>query len=108
MSLTAAAVRCIDLTDENCALVVSEERTIRWFRPSKSFDSFVPVRSRVNDNSFPNRLFQQSEQAEFEGSVPAEAWLSDYIPQQVDRVWEDSIYLPFYKRVLTIATITKP
>jgi Zn-dependent peptidase ImmA (M78 family) len=107
VSLTAAAVRCIDLTDENCALIVSQESTIRWFKPSKYFESFVPVRRRVSDDSFAIKLFQQEEPSVLDGSVPSDAWLSGYITQRVERVWEDSIYLPFYRSVLTIITITK-
>jgi hypothetical protein len=107
VSLTAAAVKCVDLTSENCALAVSEKGIIKWCRPGPEFQHYISANRRVSDESWASRLFSGSEERELDGAVPAECWISGYKARQVDKVWEDSILLPFYDRVLSIITNTR-
>ena len=106
-SLTAAAVRCVELTDEKCALVVSVNGTVQWCRPSSAFHHFIPLGVAVSPESLTSGLFENSDEREKEGSVPAEAWLSGYDGRSDATVWEDSILLPHYNSVLSIVTVTK-
>jgi len=100
-SLTAAAMKCMDVTDEKCVLVVTDASVIQWTRPSDAFRHYVARGNRVSTGSFASRLFTGPER-QLEGAVPADAWLSG---AESGKVWEDSILLPFYNRVLTIVTI---
>lgn len=107
VSLTAAAVKCVDLTRENCALVVSEGGIIKWCRPGPEFQHYIESNRKVSEESWASRLFKGAAERELDGAVPAECWISGYKARQVDKVWEDSILLPSYSRVLSIITITK-
>lgn len=104
-SLTAAAMKCVEVTSENCALVVIDDRVIRWWKPSNSFAHYIRKGS-ISPDSLASKLFDGEGPPEQDGSVPAEAWLS-YVSGSA-KVWEDSILLPSYNRVLSIVTITKP
>lgn len=107
VSLTAAAVRCIDLTSEDCALVVSDAEIIKWCWPAPEFQHFIQVGVRVSDESWARKLFAGADSREKDGAVPADTWLSGFSARQIEAVWEDSILLPFYDRVLSIITITR-
>jgi hypothetical protein len=46
-TLTATAIRFVDLTDEACCLIVSHEGRIAWFRKSKEFQPYVQMDNRL-------------------------------------------------------------
>jgi hypothetical protein len=100
-SLTAAAMKCMSVTEEDCALVVSDLGVIQWTRPSDRFRHYIPKGAKVSSDSLASQLFVGTNR-ELDGAVPASAWLSAV---ESGRVWEDSIILPYYDRVLTIITI---
>jgi len=104
-SLTAAAMKCVEVTSENCALVVIDDRVIRWWKPSNSFTYYIRE-DCISLDSLASKLFDGEEPPEQDGSVPADAWLS-YVSGSA-KVWEDSILLPSYNRVLSIVTIIQP
>jgi hypothetical protein len=102
-SLTAAMVKCVDVTEEQCALVVSDNGTIQWWRPGPQFRSYIKAKgTEVSIESNASNLFQGTEEREQDGAVPADAWLAGDVS---GKVWEDSILLPYYNRVLTIVTV---
>jgi hypothetical protein len=100
-SLTAAAMKCMNVTDENCVLVVSDSGVIQWTRPSDKFRHYIPRGAKVSTESFASQLFAGKVRA-LDGAVPADVWLTEV---ESGKVWEDSIILPYYERVLTIVTI---
>lgn len=103
-SLTAAAMKCVGVTSENCALVVIDNKAIRWWKPSNSFIHYIR-RGEISSDSLASKLFSGEESFEQDGAVPAGTWLT-YVSTDA-KVWEDSIILPSYNRVLSIVTITK-
>lgn len=107
-SLTAASLKCVEVTAERCAVVFSIGGSIKWFRRNDNFHYFVRVNQRVSDESYAARLFSGTHVDEPFGAVPAYAWLvSENLPSDA-RIWEESILLPYYNSVITILTIHKP
>ena len=106
-SLTAACLKCVEVTEERCAVVLSTAGSIKWFRRNDNFGYFVRVNQRVSNASYASQLFSGMEVDEPFGFVPADAWLdSENLPSSL-RIWEDSIFLPSYDATLTILTIHK-
>lgn len=105
-SLTASTLKCVEVTEEECAVVWSEGGLIKWCRPNDNFRYYVRVNERVSADSFAAELFKGPLERERDGSVPAEAWVSSYRLHAGATLWEDSILLPYYNSVLTILTIT--
>jgi len=106
-SLTAATLKCVEVTDEKCAVVFSMAGTIKWFRRNENFRYFVRVNQRVSNESYAGQLFSGKDLEEPNGAVPADAWLeSENLPSDA-RIWEDSMLLPYYNSTITILTIHK-
>lgn len=106
-SLTAAALKCVEVTEEKCALVYSVNGVIKWFRANDNFHYFVRVNQRVDDHSYASQLFRNPHTEEPDGAVPAEAWLESDRLLPNSRIWEDSILLPYYNSAITILTVHK-
>ena len=107
-SLTSATLKCVDVTTERCAVVFSVAGLIKWFRRNENFHYFVRVNQKVSDESYAAQLFSGMRIDEPFGAVPADAWLETENLPSGARIWEDSIFLPFYNSTLTILTIHKP
>ena len=104
-SLTATCLKCVEVSDEKCAIVVSVAGAIKWFRRNDHFRYFIRVNQQLSKQSYAAQLFSARFIEEPFGAVPAEAWLdNDDLPGNA-RIWEDSIFLPFYNTTLTILTI---
>jgi hypothetical protein len=107
-SLTAATLKCVDVTTERCAVAFSVAGSIKWFRRNENFHYFVRVNQKVSDESYAAQLFSGARIDEPFGAVPAEAWLeAENLPSDA-RIWEDSILMPYYNSAITILTIHKP
>jgi Zn-dependent peptidase ImmA (M78 family) len=106
-SLTAATLKCVDVTTERCAVAFSVAGSIKWFRRNENFHYFIRVNQKVGDESYAAQLFSKTRIDEPFGAVPADAWLqAENLPSDA-RIWEDSIYLPTYNSTITILTIHK-
>lgn len=103
-SLTAAAIKCVDVTDEACALVWSVDGQIEWAHKNDAFWPFIP-KGRLDRNSYAGRLFSDHSRPTGEGELNAGVWLN--LEDGRDRLplWEDSLHLPHYNAVLSILTI---
>jgi hypothetical protein len=107
-SLTAATLKCVDVTTERCAVAFSVAGSIKWFRRNENFHYFVRVNQKVSDESYAAQLFSGTHVDEPFGAVPADAWLeAEDLPSDA-RIWEDSILMPSYNSAITILTIHKP
>jgi IrrE N-terminal-like domain len=107
-SLTAAALKAVDVTEEECAVVWSEEGLIEWCHPNDNFRPYIRVHEKLSSDSLAAKLMRGSAERELDGSVPAQAWVNVNYMNAGATIWEDSIHLPYYQSVLTILTITKP
>jgi Zn-dependent peptidase ImmA (M78 family) len=105
-SLTATSLKCVAITDEQCAVVWSVDGQIQWCKPNENFKIFIPKRP-LDYDSLAYQLMQTSIIQEKEGFVYAEAWIDGDSLTSNDKIWEDSIYLPAYKGVLSILTLDK-
>lgn len=106
-SLTAATLKCVDVTAEKCAVAFSVSGSIRWVHRNENFGYFLRVDQKVSDQSYASQLFSGIRIEEPFGAVPAHAWLeTENLPSSA-RIWEDSILMPYYNSTLTILTIHK-
>lgn len=103
-SLTATALKCVEVTDEACALVWSANNNIEWVHKNDAFWPFVPE-ARLDRNSCAGRLFLDHSQPAIESDVGADVWLSLEDGRDKPTLWEDSLFLPYYNAVLSILTI---
>jgi len=101
-SLTATALRFIDLTDLACAVVWSERNRARWYRRSKALPFYLPKEILPCAGSYASRVANgQVAQKDF-AEVPSETWLDHRDTDGVERVLEHSIQLPNYDAVFTL------
>jgi IrrE N-terminal-like domain len=103
-SLTATALRCVELTEEPCALVCSESGEIKWSRKNSQFGKYIP-KSRLGVDSLAGELFINRSARSLSGEISTDVWTqSDDDKNTV--IWEDSILLDYYDSVLTILTFS--
>jgi len=104
-SLTATCLKCVEVTEEKCAVVFSVGGSIKWFRRNENFRYFVRVSQKVSDESYAGQLFSGKRVDEPNGAVPAAEWLESEHLASDARIWEDTIFLPYYNSAITILTI---
>ena len=105
-SLTATALKCVEVTEESCAVVMSKNRVIEWVRSTDSFRLYLPKGGRLDEDTHAMRLANNPGERCKDGFVSASAWIGAHHPSSSMRIWEDSIALPYYDSVLTILTMT--
>lgn len=103
-SLTAAAIKCVLVTEEECALVWSANNEIQWCVKSEKFWHYLPP-SRLANDTLASRLYNDSTVREREGDILVSSWIDSDRFKRDAFLWEDSIYLPNYDGVLTMITI---
>ncbi len=106
-SLTAACLKCVDVTEEQCAFVYSVDESIKWFHRNEKFWLYIRG-GKLRQESLASHLFKQSPTRQQDGAVAAEAWLEDERLSSDATIWEDSIFLPHYNSTITMLTIHKP
>jgi Zn-dependent peptidase ImmA (M78 family) len=106
-TLTATLWRFIELTDERCALVLSENGTIKYGVPSKSFRFRLRQGCLVNSNSYAADFYQSGRLDEDMQSVLASAWISDSSVDKSALIREFSIAQPNYNSVLTMLWVDR-
>jgi Zn-dependent peptidase ImmA (M78 family) len=103
-SLTAAALKSIEVSSEACAVIWSTNGFVKWFKKNENFRYFIQY-GRLDEQSLALKLFQNNNLREDENFVYSETWLrGDNLSSKL-MIWEDSIYLPNYNSVLTMLTI---
>lgn len=103
VSLTAAAKKFIEHTDEACALVVSENKLIKWFQASPNFLFKMDMDGRVlSDASKAHGMFANGRAMPDFEEVAALTWISSGSAKRDDKILEWSLPLDSYGRVLTL------
>lgn len=98
VSFQAALNRCIDLAKEDCIVVCSIDRRIKWFKATEDFPLFIN-RKRVSELSGADELFDlQTFQIKII-EEPGYIWFSDADDKDVV---EESIAFPNYNEVISI------
>jgi hypothetical protein len=83
-SLTFTASRYVELTECQCALVVSSKQGVEWFKVSQTFPGWFEKRQRIDPDSHAYDVLQGTSSATGVQPVSATAWF----PQ---RRWKDVI-----------------
>lgn len=103
-TLTSTGLRYIAFSKEPCALVVSKDNVIRWYKKSNSFNYHVKVGEKLSFDTFAFDFFDGANLPEVPDNVPACAWLAGEIDEESDIV-EQSVSLGNYGVVLSLLWI---
>lgn len=106
-SLTAAAIRILELTDVPSALAWSEGNQLIWYRTSSTFPFYLPKAELPTKDSKAGQLFDRKRITPGPSKVQANLWLQDADARGIPFIEEDSLYLPNYEAVLTLL-VCKP
>ncbi len=101
-SRLATAVQYIHYTNEAVALVVSHGWDIEWSRKAKDFWPKVKSGRISKDSAAGERLAEISGDCGGMVNTPAYAWLVGYDNNSDKDVKEDSVYLDYYDRTVTL------
>lgn len=103
-TLTATALRYVGITKEPCALVVSKNGYIKWYRKSDCFNFHVKVGEKLSFNTYAFDYFDGLNLPKAPDSVPARAWLAGEIDEEAELI-EHSMSLGNYGVVLSLLWI---
>ncbi len=104
-SLTATAIRFIELSPYRCALVASENARIKWSKVSDNFSFFLRRGTPISKNTHAADYFEGNPLASGLHKVRADAWLEGPRLQRNIYIREESKELWRYKQVLTLLWI---
>lgn len=102
-TLTATAIRYIDLCEERCALVFSTDGKIVWIRRSSEFRHWVEPKHALSPHTHASDFFSKGCVSEKMETVRLDAWVEN--ASERDTIKEQSRTLPFYNSVLTLLWI---
>lgn len=97
-SLTATAIQCIKVTNEPCAVVISVDAKIRFYKPSDSWKHVVRVGFLDKRSAAVGLDLEHNERT---ACVPLSAWATDRT-HPVSKLEEQSIYLPPHNMTLSL------
>lgn len=101
-TLTATTLRYVELSPYSCALVVSENGKIRWYRKNKDFLYRVKYGCPLHHHTHAADFFAGKPLSDKPHEVLAETWLEDdRVPSQ-ETLMEHSVALPSYNTVLSL------
>jgi hypothetical protein len=103
-TLTATALRYVGFTKEPCALVVSRDGFIKWYRKSECFSFHVKVGEKLSFDTYAFDYFDGANLPKEPNSVPARAWLTGEIDEESE-IFEQSLSLGSYGAVLSLLWI---
>lgn len=105
VSLTATALRYAAISAEPCAVVLSRQGFIQWFRASRSFEGlglFLPVGDELMSATLADQLFRGRSVPARGRRVQASAWLTEGSFPPDATIVEQSLAMPTYDSVLTL------
>ena len=96
VSLMAAAVKCMEVTNRRAALVVTEGGIRKRFKPSSGFTEFINIGAPLSPDSLASELSVSYRKKS--GLVPAEAWIDSSLSDVM--IMEESLLMPNYQIIL--------
>ncbi len=105
-TLTATALRYTQLSTEPCALAVSKDGILKWYRRSVSFGFHLKVGEKLSPDTYAFDYFDGSNLPTRSRKVPADAWVAGDICQDGE-IFEHSVALGSYGVVLSLLWIDK-
>lgn len=100
-TLTATAIRYIDLCEERCALVFSSHGKVVWFRRSPEFHHWISPGRNLSNNTHAIDFFRSGAMSEKMETVRLDAWADGNVTE-LQTIQEISRALPSYSSVLTL------
>lgn len=104
-TLTATAIRYVDLSPYRCALVVSQDKTIKWYFASEDFGYHLEPGTPIHPYSLAIDFYNGKEISYEMELVLAKAWLTSGKIDSRVQIKEQSKVLPRYNTVLTLLWI---
>lgn len=98
VSFQAAINRCIDLANEDCIVICSINRSIKWFKATEDFPFYLN-RKKVNELSVADELFDLHLFKVKTIVEPAYIWFSN---EDNTNIEEESVAFPNYNEVISI------
>ncbi len=102
-SLTATAIRWMDLATDYCALVACENGRIKWWRGSENFESalWIAAGQPVSSHAVASRVNQQRPHHPAD-TVSTDTWAEVKADLTTDELTEEAIYQETYGRTLSL------
>jgi hypothetical protein len=101
-SVIATAVQYVNYTSEQVALVLSEGNNILWAKPARHFNYRIRRGKLSPDSAAGERFAGKAGDSDRMVITPACAWLTEFEYDNKHDVMEDSRYLDYYDRTLTL------
>jgi len=103
-TLTATALRYVQLSLEPCAVAISGDRIIRWYKKSASFEFHVKVGEKLSQSTYAFDFYEGMDLPDRPQKAPATAWLAGEIDGE-EKIFEHSLALRSYGVVLSLLWI---
>jgi len=103
-SLTATSIRYVSLSQDYCAMVVSENRKIRWWHASNTFKELfhLSAGTDLSPNTSAGSFFLKGEKPRGPEEIDIEAWTDSNPRPDLSAFIEESIYMQRYNKMLTL------
>ncbi|MDP0495335.1 MAG: ImmA/IrrE family metallo-endopeptidase [Verrucomicrobiota bacterium JB024] len=92
VSLTAAALRYVELSKRACMVVFSDGNNVRWWRKRENLPFWLQSKQRVDSRSYASECFKTGQKCDGMQDVEPEAWFL-HCDTELSELLEDSIYL---------------
>ena len=105
VSLTAAAVRYVELVDDYCALAICKDGRIQWWRVSgrmQECKAWLDAKSTVPPDSIAADCFRGKATPRVAQEVSCRSWFGDLTGVHSDRLMEHVYALPKYRKVMSL------
>ncbi len=104
VSLTSLAIKAIKNTDDNTAVVFTQDGKIKWSFPSKTFKREI-ITNNIRQWSYAYDFFAEGNINEVKDTVYSMAWLID--GSDCESIIEESLPMPNINSVLTLLKISE-
>jgi Zn-dependent peptidase ImmA (M78 family) len=103
-TLTATALRYAQLSIEPCAVAISKDGIIKWYKKSTSFDFHIKVGEKLSPNTYAFDFYDGVDLPGRPQKAPASAWLAGDFDDEAE-IFEHSLALRSYGVVLSLLWI---
>jgi Zn-dependent peptidase ImmA (M78 family) len=103
-SLTATAIRYVELSDEYCAVVISENGKVRWWRASEQFEDqfWIEPGTPLSRHTVAGSVLYGEKLPRGPEKVDIGAWLSESSGYESDSIMEQVISLERYGQMISL------
>jgi Zn-dependent peptidase ImmA (M78 family) len=104
-TITATAIRFVEVSDDYCAVVVSQNGKVRWWRGSERFEEvgWIQPGAALAPGSVAGAIFRGEAAAPGPEKVDAAAWVEDTGKLEDETLVEEAIFLERYGKRLVLA-----